>query len=193
MSHQCCVTSQRRTCWLPDLTLTFCCVHEKSRPIYLLHVRQNHAFSHLWLHILPKSRLFPVFVACSPKSRVFPPHTPTPPHHTGRGYKSRLFPLIPCSPKSRFSHLFLHVRKIHAYSHFLLRKKIAKFASFLRNSFTVPTFVACLPKSRLFPPFVACSPKSRVFPPHPKHQGVLKVLRKIAKIQFFFAKLIRIS
>ena len=75
MSHQCCVTSQRRTCWLPDLTLTFCCVHEKSRPIYLLHVRQNHAFSHLWLHILPKSRLFPVFVACSPKSRVFPPHT----------------------------------------------------------------------------------------------------------------------
>ena len=138
MFHQCCVTSQRRTCWLPDLTLTFCCVHEKSRPIYLLHVRQNHAFSHLWLHILPKSRLFPVFVACSPKSRVFPPHTPTPPHHTGRGYKSRLFPLIPCSPKSRFSHLFLHVRKIHAYSHFLLRKKLRNLHLFCETPSVFP-------------------------------------------------------
>ena len=87
---------------------------------------------------LPKSRLFPPFVACSPKSRVFPPHTPTPPHHTERGYKSRLFPLIPCSPKSRFSHLFLHVRKIHAYSHFLLRKKLRNLHLFCETPSVFP-------------------------------------------------------
>ena len=90
---------------------TFGCIFCQSHAYsqFLLHVRRNHAYSlHTHLH-----------------------------HHTTRG-RGILFPLIPCSPKSRFSHLFLHVRKIHAYSHFLLRKKLRNLHLFCETPSVFP-------------------------------------------------------
>ena len=50
----------------------------------------------------PKSRLYPLFVACPPKSRLFPPFVACSP-------KSRLFPpSVVCSPKSLFTPTCCH-------------------------------------------------------------------------------------
>ena len=60
-------------------------------------------------------------------------------HTTRGGGINHVFsPLITCSPKSRFPHLFLHVRKIHAYSHFLLRKKLRNLHLFCETPSVFP-------------------------------------------------------
>ena len=110
----------------------FCCVHEKSRPTYLLHVRQNHASFPTFGCIFAKITRIPTF-CCMFAEITRIPSTHTHLHHdtTRGGAVNHVYShLLHVRRNHAFAHLFLHVRKNDAYSHILLRKNVAKIAPF---------------------------------------------------------------